>query len=67
VRGGARVVATLAGRSERTAGLAGRADLERLPDLSSVVREADVVLSIVPPEVAPAATRRPGNRSICPH
>jgi 3-hydroxyisobutyrate dehydrogenase-like beta-hydroxyacid dehydrogenase len=54
VRGGARVVATLAERSERTARLAGQAELELLPDLSSVVREADVVLSIVPPEVAPA-------------
>ena len=54
VRGGARVVATLAGRSERTARLAGRAEIELLPDLTSIVREADVVLSIVPPEAAPA-------------
>ena len=55
-RGGARVVATLEGRSERTARLAGRAASVRLlPDLSSVVREADVVLSIVPPEHASAA------------
>jgi 3-hydroxyisobutyrate dehydrogenase-like beta-hydroxyacid dehydrogenase len=53
-RGGARVVATLAGRSERTSRLAGTAPLELLPDLGSVVREADVVLSIVPPEAAPA-------------
>jgi 3-hydroxyisobutyrate dehydrogenase-like beta-hydroxyacid dehydrogenase len=54
-RGGARVVATLAGRSERTARLASRASgLELLPDLGSVLREADVVLSIVPPEVAGA-------------
>jgi 3-hydroxyisobutyrate dehydrogenase-like beta-hydroxyacid dehydrogenase len=53
-RGGARVVATLAGRSERTARLAGGAPLELLPDLAAVVREADVVLSIVPPEAAPA-------------
>jgi 3-hydroxyisobutyrate dehydrogenase-like beta-hydroxyacid dehydrogenase len=52
VRGGARVVATLAERSERTARLAARAELELLPDLTSVVREADVVLSIVPPEFA---------------
>jgi 3-hydroxyisobutyrate dehydrogenase-like beta-hydroxyacid dehydrogenase len=51
-RGGARVVATASGRSERTARLAGRAGLELLPNLASVVREADVVLSIVPPEVA---------------
>jgi 3-hydroxyisobutyrate dehydrogenase-like beta-hydroxyacid dehydrogenase len=54
-RGGARVVTTLAGRSERTGRLAGTAPLELLPDLRSVVREADVVLSIVPPEAAGAA------------
>jgi len=52
VRGGARVVATLAGRSERTSRLAERAGIELLPDLESVVREADVVLSIAPPEAA---------------
>jgi 3-hydroxyisobutyrate dehydrogenase-like beta-hydroxyacid dehydrogenase len=52
VRGGVRVVATLAGRSERTTRLAAAAPLELLPDLAGVVREADVVLSIVPPEVA---------------
>jgi 3-hydroxyisobutyrate dehydrogenase-like beta-hydroxyacid dehydrogenase len=54
VRGGVRVVATLDGRSERTARLAAAAPLEFLSDLGSVVREADVVLSIVPPEAAPA-------------
>jgi 3-hydroxyisobutyrate dehydrogenase-like beta-hydroxyacid dehydrogenase len=53
-RGGVRVVATLAGRSERSARLAGAAPLELLPDLGAVVREADVVLSIVPPEAAPS-------------
>ena len=53
-RGGVRVVATLAGRSERTARLAERAELELLPDLRSVIAAADVVVSIVPPEVAPA-------------
>jgi 3-hydroxyisobutyrate dehydrogenase-like beta-hydroxyacid dehydrogenase len=52
LRGGAEVVATLAGRSERTAGLARRAELELLPNLPAVVREADVVLSIVPPAEA---------------
>jgi 3-hydroxyisobutyrate dehydrogenase-like beta-hydroxyacid dehydrogenase len=51
-RGGAHVVTTLAGRSERTAQLAARAELELLPDLRSVVRTADVVISIVPPEAA---------------
>ena len=53
-RGGVRVVATLEGRSERTARLAARADIELLPDLASVVRDADVVLSIAPPEAAVA-------------
>jgi 3-hydroxyisobutyrate dehydrogenase-like beta-hydroxyacid dehydrogenase len=50
--GGARVVATLAGRSARTRGLAESAGLELLPDLDEVVRHADVVVSIVPPEHA---------------
>lgn len=54
VRGGARVVATVAGRSERTAALARRAQLELLPGLEAVLREADVVLSIVPPAEAQA-------------
>ena len=56
-RGGARVVATLDGRSERTARLAADAPFELLPDLVAVVREADVVLSIVPPEAAPSVAR----------
>ena len=51
-RGGARVVATLSGRSERTTRLADRANVALLPDLASVVREADVVLSVVSPEAA---------------
>jgi 3-hydroxyisobutyrate dehydrogenase-like beta-hydroxyacid dehydrogenase len=50
---GARVVATVAARSERTARLADRAGLELLPDLRAVVAAADVVLSIVPPAEAP--------------
>jgi 3-hydroxyisobutyrate dehydrogenase-like beta-hydroxyacid dehydrogenase len=49
---GARVVATVSGRSARTRELAH--GLELLPDLDEVVRLADVVLSIVPPERAPA-------------
>jgi 3-hydroxyisobutyrate dehydrogenase-like beta-hydroxyacid dehydrogenase len=53
-RGGARVVATLAGRSERTSRLVERTSIELLPDLEAVVREADVVLSIAPPEAARA-------------
>jgi 3-hydroxyisobutyrate dehydrogenase-like beta-hydroxyacid dehydrogenase len=54
LRGGARVVATVTGRSERTAALAASAGLELLPALAAVVREADVVLSIVPPAEAEA-------------
>jgi 3-hydroxyisobutyrate dehydrogenase-like beta-hydroxyacid dehydrogenase len=53
-RGGARVVATLSGRSERTRRLTASAPLELLPDLGAVVGAADVVLSIVPPEAAPS-------------
>ena len=55
-RAGARVVATVAGRSERTQALAREAGLELLPDLDAVVAAADVLLSIVPPDRAlPAA------------
>jgi 3-hydroxyisobutyrate dehydrogenase-like beta-hydroxyacid dehydrogenase len=50
--GGSRVVATVAGRSARSTALAGQAGLELLPDLDAVVRTADVVLSIVPPDQA---------------
>jgi 3-hydroxyisobutyrate dehydrogenase-like beta-hydroxyacid dehydrogenase len=47
---GRRVVATVAGRSERTRGLATAAGLELLPDLDSVVSSSDLVLSIAPPD-----------------
>jgi 3-hydroxyisobutyrate dehydrogenase-like beta-hydroxyacid dehydrogenase len=53
-RGGAHVVATVAGRSERTAQLAANAAIELVPDLSTVVGRSDYVLSIVPPEAARA-------------
>jgi 3-hydroxyisobutyrate dehydrogenase-like beta-hydroxyacid dehydrogenase len=56
-RGGARVVATLDGRSERTAGLARRAGIEILASLADVVAAADVVLSIAPPGQAEAIAR----------
>jgi 3-hydroxyisobutyrate dehydrogenase-like beta-hydroxyacid dehydrogenase len=46
---GARVVATLDGRSDRTAALAHAAGLELLPTLDDVVAEAGLVLSIAPP------------------
>jgi 3-hydroxyisobutyrate dehydrogenase-like beta-hydroxyacid dehydrogenase len=51
-RGGERVVATVAGRSERTARLAEQARLDLVPDLRSVLADADVVLSVVPPAAA---------------
>ena len=52
LRGGANVATTLAGRSDRTARLAREAGLESMPDLGALVREADVVLSVAPPDQA---------------
>jgi 3-hydroxyisobutyrate dehydrogenase-like beta-hydroxyacid dehydrogenase len=52
--GGTRVVATLAGRSARTAALAGSAEIAQLPDLDGVVAESDVLLSVAPPDQAQA-------------
>ncbi|HKD99115.1 MAG TPA: DUF1932 domain-containing protein [Micromonosporaceae bacterium] len=53
--GGARVVATVRGRSRRTERLA--AGLELLPTLDDVVAAADVVLVVTPPGEALAAAR----------
>lgn len=53
LRGGARVVTTVAGRSARTARLA--AELTLLSDVDAVVSVADVVLLVVPPGEALAA------------
>lgn len=55
MRGGARVVATVAGRSARTARLA--ADLELVPDLDHVVAASQVVLVVTPPAAAVDAAR----------
>ena len=55
--GGARVVTTLAGRSDRTARLAQEAGLELLPDVEAVVAASDLVLSVVPPGEARATAR----------
>jgi len=55
--GGARVVATVEGRSARTRRLAERAGLELLPTLDDVVAAADVILSVTPPADALAAAR----------
>jgi 3-hydroxyisobutyrate dehydrogenase-like beta-hydroxyacid dehydrogenase len=61
-----RVVATLEARSERTRGLAAQAErLELLPTFGDVLREADVVLSVVPPgeaEEIGSAIRQAGAR-----
>lgn len=51
-RGGLRVVTCLEGRSERTRGLAADAGIEDLPDFDALVREADIVLSVVVPASA---------------
>lgn len=68
---GHRVVSTVSGRSERTGRLAEQAGLELLPDLESVVAEAELVVSIVPPDQAvatgakiAAAARRTGARPL---
>ena len=50
--GGARVLTTVEGRSERTRLLA--QGLELLPDLSAVVTASDIVVSVVPPGAASA-------------
>jgi len=52
------VVTCLEGRSARTRALAGAAGLRDLPDLETVVAEADMVLSILPPVEAPGLARR---------
>ena len=53
-RGGARVLATTAGRSARTTRLAERAGLELVADLDEVVQNSAVLLSVVPPQHARA-------------
>ncbi len=50
--GGADVVTTLAGRSERSRGFADQAGLTVLDDLDSFVARADVVLVVTPPGAA---------------
>ncbi len=55
--GGARVIVALDGRSARTSRLAAAAGLEDAGSLAALVREAAVVLSVVPPESAVAVAR----------
>ncbi len=56
--GGLRVVTCLQGRSARTRGRAATAGIEALPDDAALVREADVILSILAPAHAPALAER---------
>ncbi|MEM9141325.1 MAG: NAD(P)-binding domain-containing protein, partial [Pseudomonadota bacterium] len=49
---GHRVISCLAGRSEHTRGLAARAGIEDTGDLAATVTQADVILSILPPDRA---------------
>jgi 3-hydroxyisobutyrate dehydrogenase-like beta-hydroxyacid dehydrogenase len=51
-KNGIRVVTTLNGRSQHTVRLGRAAGLTVLDSLSDVVREADVVVSVVPPDAA---------------
>jgi 3-hydroxyisobutyrate dehydrogenase-like beta-hydroxyacid dehydrogenase len=51
------VITCLAGRSEATIARAGRAGFRDVRDLDSLVSEADVILSILPPDAAPEIAR----------
>lgn len=54
VQHGVRVLTWLEGRGARTLERARQAGMVTVPDLETLVREAEIVLSIVPPAVAPA-------------
>src|SRR5262249_38011358 len=56
--GGLRVLTSLAGRSERSKSLAARAGLEDAGDDATLVREAQVFLSVVPPGRAVNVAKR---------
>jgi 3-hydroxyisobutyrate dehydrogenase-like beta-hydroxyacid dehydrogenase len=56
--GGLRVITCLAGRSERSRALAKEAGIEDVPDDQTMVREADVLLAILPPDKAPGLAER---------
>lgn len=51
-QGGARVVTCLDGRSERTRALAAEANMDDLPTMDDLVREADIFLSVLVPSRA---------------
>jgi 3-hydroxyisobutyrate dehydrogenase-like beta-hydroxyacid dehydrogenase len=57
-QGGLRVISNLAGRSPLTADRARRAGIDAVADDATLVREADIVLSIVPPAEALGTARR---------
>jgi 3-hydroxyisobutyrate dehydrogenase-like beta-hydroxyacid dehydrogenase len=57
-RSGLRVITQLRGRSERTRALAARAGLEDVPDDGVLVREAEIVLSILVPAQALSLAER---------
>jgi 3-hydroxyisobutyrate dehydrogenase-like beta-hydroxyacid dehydrogenase len=59
--GGSRVVASVAGRSERTRRLAAASGVELLETLEEVAGSAEVILSIVPPGEAARAARAIGD------
>jgi len=59
-QGGVRVVTCLAGRSPRTRALARAGAFIELPSLEALVRESELVLSIVPPAQAVAVARDVG-------
>ena len=50
--GGQRVVTALVGRSPRSRRLAAKAGLEDVGSLAALLREAEIVLSVVPPDAA---------------
>jgi 3-hydroxyisobutyrate dehydrogenase-like beta-hydroxyacid dehydrogenase len=52
---GLRVITCLQGRSERTQGLAAKAGIADVPSYGDLVREADLILSIMVPAQAPNA------------
>ena len=56
--GGLRVITCLTGRSERSRALAEQAGIEAVPDDDTLVREADVLLSILVPAEAHALAER---------
>jgi 3-hydroxyisobutyrate dehydrogenase-like beta-hydroxyacid dehydrogenase len=55
---GLRVLTSLQGRSARTAALAARAGMMDIPDDHTLVREVDILLSILVPAQAPAFAER---------